>query len=231
MITYELFCCNCQRVEARIAEACLRCGRDSEAVKLLPVTKNHPREALEYALRYGFDAIGENRVQEAMEKHLDCATLDIHWELIGHLQSNKVAKAVDIFDRIQSVDSEKLARKLNTTAEEYGRCLPILLQVNAGEDPQKFGVSCEAVPALLEQVMILSNLRVDGLMTIAPLDGDADSARRCFERLRQTRDFLAERFGLPLAELSMGMSDDLEAAVAAGSTQIRVGTALFGERL
>jgi pyridoxal phosphate enzyme (YggS family) len=150
--------------------------------------------------------------------------------LIGHLQSNKARIAVENFDRIQSVDSAKLLRRLNAAAAEVGRTLAVLLQVNAGNDPAKFGVTVDDTPALLEAALELPHLQVDGLMTIAPLSDDIAVADRTFANLRGLRDTLREQFNTPLATLSMGMSGDMVPAIAAGSTQVRVGTALFGRR-
>ena len=173
--------------------------------------------------------MGENRVQEAVTKQAE-VTVPVRWELIGHLQSNKVKAAVRAFDRIQSVDSAKRLGQINRQAAEADKILPILLQVNAGRDPAKFGAELEDVPALLEHAMHCAHLRVDGLMTIAPLSDDPDVARRTFSNLRECRDRMVSTCGLPLTELSMGMSGDLEAAVEEGSTLLRLGTILFGER-
>jgi PLP dependent protein len=213
----------------QIAEACARAGRDPATVELLAVTKTHPAEAADYAARYGLRAVGENRVQEAIEKQPLC-TAKIQWELIGHLQSNKAKLAAAHFDRIQSVDSEKLLNHLDSAAATLGKVLRVLLQINAGRDPAKFGADLEEAPRLLEVALAKANLRVDGFMTIAPLSDDIAVAERTFATLRELRDDLATRFGVPLRELSMGMSNDLEAAVLAGSTQVRVGTALYGMR-
>lgn len=229
MIKYSAFETNLSEVRGRIAHACEACGRARETVSLLPVTKNHPVDAVEYAVRSGLSAVGENRVQEALDKR-GSYTGSVSWELIGHLQSNKAQDAVAIFDRIQSVDSLKLLRRLDRFAGELGKSLPILLQCNTGEDPNKFGFSMEEAESVLEAALNTENLRVDGFMTIAPLDENPDVARSAFEGLRDLRDRLSGRFNVPLAELSMGMTGDLEAAIAAGSTQIRVGTALYGER-
>lgn len=236
MLTYENFCLNVAAVEARIAAACAAAGRAPHEVKLLAVTKTHPAEAAVYAARRGLAAVGENRVQEAAAKRPEAAAAGaggLRWELIGHLQSNKAAAAAT-FDRIQSVDTEKLASRLDRAAGEAGRVLAVLLQVNAGRDPAKFGCELEDAPRLLEAALALPNLRVEGFMTIAPLGADAaetaEHARRTFANLRGLRDGLAARFGVELPELSMGMSGDLEDAVAAGSTCVRVGTALFGTR-
>jgi pyridoxal phosphate enzyme (YggS family) len=200
-------------------------------VRILAVTKTHPVEAALYAHRAGLSGAGENRVQEALEKIAVCPDPTVRWELIGHLQSNKAAKAAVAFARIQSVDRADLAEKLDRAAAATGRTLPVLLQINAGDDPAKFGANCATAPILLEAALRCEALRVEGLMTIAPLaPGDPTVAERCFARLRETRDQLASQFKVPLAELSMGMSDDLEAAVRQGSTLVRVGTALFGHR-
>jgi len=229
LISYAKFEENCHRLEARIAEACAAIGRDPGTVRLMPVTKTHPVDAAEFAARYGFASVGENRVQEAMEK-IPSGPKGLKWELIGHLQSNKAKLAVEHFDRVQSVDSEKLLQKLDHAAGECGKTLPILLQVNAGDDPAKFGVDCSDSAPLLERALGCTHLKVEGLMTIAPLDEDLAVARRAFERLRDTRDALASQFGISLPELSMGMSGDIEEAIAAGSTLLRVGSALFGSR-
>jgi pyridoxal phosphate enzyme (YggS family) len=156
--------------------------------------------------------------------------VSLRWELIGHLQSNKARLAATHFDRIQSVDSEKLLNALNRAAGELGKQLPVLLQINAGNDPAKFGVDPAEAPRLLEFALTLPHLRVDGLMTIAPLSENAEVAQRTFANLREIRDTLATRFGISLHELSMGMSGDLDAAIAQGSTIVRVGSALYGPR-
>lgn len=214
---------------AEISAICAAVGRPPAEVQLLAVTKTHPPAAAEYAARYGLPAVGENRVQEAVEKRAAC-TAAVRWELIGHLQSNKARLAAQHFDRIQSVDREKLLEALDRAAAELGKTLPVLLQVNAGRDPAKFGAELEAAPRLLDLALEKKNLRVDGLMTIAPLSDDPAVAARTFAALRELRDTLAARTGTPLRELSMGMSGDYAAALAAGSTIVRVGTALFGTR-
>jgi len=219
-------------VQRQIAEACAAAGRDPATVRLLPVTKNHPAEAVALAAAAGFAAVGENRVQEAVAKQAECIAqnLRVRWELIGHLQSNKAKLAARAFDRIQSVESVKLLDGLDREAAAASRVLPILLQINAGNDPAKFGAEPADAPALLEHALGKTALRVEGLMTIAPLSDDPAVARRTFANLRTIRDQLAARFGVALPELSMGMTSDLAAAIAEGSTMLRVGTALFGER-
>ncbi len=232
-LTYDEFARRTDGIRARITAACAAAGRDPAGVELLAVTKTHPPAAAEYAARYGLRSVGENRVQEGLDKRAQ-VTLALRWELIGHLQSNKARLAALHFDRIQSVDSEKLLNHLDRAAAELGKVLPVLLQINAGQDPAKFGAEVADAPRLLETALARSHLRVDGLMTIAPLgatpaETDAHAART-FSNLRGLRDDLSARFKTPLPELSMGMTGDLEIAVAAGSTIVRVGTALFGSR-
>ena len=231
---FEDFPARLAAVRERIARACAAAGRHPATVELLPVTKNHPVAAALAVARAGLRAVGENRVQEGVAKRAVCATPALAWELIGHLQSNKAGIAAAHFDRIQSVDSDRLLRQLDRAAATLGRTLPVLLQINAGNDPAKFGADLAAAPLLLGTALGLSHLRVEGLMTIAPLGATpaetAAQASRTFENLRVLRDELAARFGTPLRELSMGMTGDLEPAIAAGSTLVRVGTALFGVR-
>lgn len=228
-LSYDEFSFRVAEVQKQIAAACSRAKRDPAEVELLAVTKTHPATAAEYAARYGLRAVGENRVQEGIPKRAECQA-KIAWELIGHLQSNKAKLAAEHFDRIQSVDSQKLANHLGRAATSFEKRLSILLQINAGNDPAKYGADPEDAAALLETALGHDSLQVDGLMTIAPLSEDDDVARRTFENLRSIRDDLSAHFNHPLPVLSMGMSGDLEIAIAAGSTQVRVGTALFGRR-
>lgn len=229
MITLYEFIINFTNIKLRIERACQESGRDISEVQLLPVTKTHPVQAIEYALHVGLTSVGENRIQEVKEKK-PVSSGNSRWELIGHLQSNKVNDAVRLFDRIQSVDSLKLIRKLNTACEVSGKVLPIFLQCNAGEDPNKYGFSEASMAEALEAVLGSAYLKCEGLMTIAPLDDDPLSAKACFEKLRTIRDSLVSEYGIELKELSMGMTQDLEEAIAAGSTMIRVGSALYGSR-
>ena len=226
VISYPEFKIRADAVQAQINAACLRAGRNPAEVRLLAVTKTHPA-------RYGLSAVGENRVQEAVDKQPLCSA-KIQWELIGHLQSNKARLAAAHFDRVQSVDGLKLLAHLDRAAGELGKSLRVLLQINAGHDPAKFGAEPADAPRLLETALACRHLRIDGLMTIAPLGATAREtatlASRTFENLRAIRDDLAARTGAPLHELSMGMSGDLEAAILAGSTQVRIGTALYGPR-
>ena len=228
-VSFEDFEERVKRIVNRIESACARVGRNPAEVTLMAVTKTHPAEAADFAARAGLSCVGENRVQEALDK-MGRTEAAVRWELIGHLQSNKAKAAARAFGRIQSVDSVKLVGLLDRHAGEAGRILPILLQVNAGADPAKFGAETAGASELLEAALAAKNLRVDGLMTIAPLAETPDVARRTFARLRELRDELAGKFGVSLPELSMGMTGDLEEAVEEGATLVRVGTALFGER-
>lgn len=230
MLSYEIFSENCNRVLARMRAACEQCGRAPESVALLPVTKTHPVAAAEYAARFGFNSVGENRVQEAAEKRAQFSAT-LRWELIGHLQSNKAKHAVETFERIQSVDTPELAKRIDRLAGDAGKIMPVLLQANAGGDPAKFGsADFSSLQQLAETAGALPHLRIDGLMTIPALDADVAVARRAFETLRGWREKLEAQLGRKLPELSMGMSCDLEIAIAAGSTMVRIGTALFGAR-
>ncbi len=227
---WETFQGRVAEVRGRIEAACRRAGRSPEEVTLMAVTKTHPVEAAAWAARAGIHSVGENRVREAVDKITAAPDLPVRWELIGHLQTNKARAAATYFQRIQSVDSPKLATRLDRMAGELGKVLPVLLQINAGEDPNKFGAVGGEAMRLAEEALRLPHLRVEGLMTIAPLEGGRETARRAFAHLRELRDRMRTELGADLSELSMGMTGDLEEAVAEGSTLLRVGTALFGER-
>jgi pyridoxal phosphate enzyme (YggS family) len=229
MINYPKFEKNAELIENKIAGICAQCGREPNEIKVLAVTKSHAYQAVEYAERYGYKAIGENLVQEASDKKQKINS-QLRWEFIGHLQSNKAKLAVATFDRIQSVDRLKILKALDRYSGESNKTLPVLLQINAGEDPAKYGATIETAPALLEAALQCNNIKVEGLMTIAPLSNNRDLAANCFEHLRTLRDSLAVDFGTPLPELSMGMTGDMIQAIEAGSTLIRIGTALYGER-
>ena len=217
-------------IQTRISAAEAEHGRPIGQVKLIAVSKVQPNARVEQVLEQGQRVFGENRVQEATSK-MDLID-GVEWELIGHLQSNKAKQVVGRFSRIQTVDSSKLLKRLDVASLASEVKTAILLQVNAGEDPAKFGVSMADAPALFMQALKCEGLQVDGLMTIAPFAPDDPSvSAKTFFRLRTLRDQLASESGLPLKVLSMGMSGDLEQAVAEGSTMIRVGSSLFGDRM
>jgi len=229
MLDFKTISENLMQLRERIERACAAAGRSVGQVRLLPITKTHPAEVVEWVAKLGFDAVGENRIQEVAAKKEE-SQVSLRWELVGHLQSNKARQALALFDRIQSVDRLKLISKLGPLAAERETTLPILLQVNTGEDPGKEGFDPSGLETGFEACLEQTSLRVEGLMTIAPLDQTESSARRAFAGLRQCRDQLEERFSVKLPVLSMGMSGDLEWAIAEGSTEIRVGSALLGSR-
>lgn len=215
-----------ERVEAvrrRIAEACRRSGRSPGEVTLVAVCKGFPAAAVRQAVAAGVRHLGENRVQEATAKRPQLADLpgDVTWHMVGHLQTNKVRKALELFDIIQSVDSLPLAEAISRRAQ---RMVPVFLEVNVAQEPTKYGFPPRELPRAAEAVARLPNLEVRGLMTVAPLVDDPEEVRPVFRRLRE----LARSLGL--RELSMGMTDDFEVAVEEGATVVRIGRAIFGER-
>jgi PLP dependent protein len=220
---------NLEAVRARIAAACVQAGRAPEGVRLLAVSKTHGPEAVRAAAACGQTRFAENRVQEAAAKIPECPGR-LEWHLIGHLQSNKAAAAARLFDWVHSVDSAKLLEALDRQAGEAGRTLQVLVQVNVSGERAKSGLAAEAVPEVLALGNRLRNVQIRGLMTIPPLTEDPEQARPFFRRLREWRGEWAAETGLDLAELSMGMTHDLEVAIAEGATFVRVGTGIFGAR-
>lgn len=217
---------NLHAVRVRIARALERAGRPKDSVLLVAVSKGHPPERIREAYQAGQRQFGENRVQEFEQKRAALQLSGAVWRLIGHLQSNKARRAAEIFQVIETVDSARLARRLDDAlaAGPPGRRLPVYLEVKLSPEPTKAGCPETELSELAEQVASLSRLELRGLMTMPPYSEDPETARPCFRRLRQW----AERLRLP--ELSMGMSHDLEVAIEEGATEVRVGTAIFGER-
>jgi hypothetical protein len=212
-------------VQQRIEAAAERAKRDPAGVTLIGVTKTVAAPRVREAVQAGLGHVGENRVQEAASKKEPLGDLaGVTWHLIGHLQSNKAARAVELFDCIHSVDRSDLARRLDRAAASRPQPLPVLVQVDLGHEPTKHGVDEEALDDLVAEVRSLAGLSLRGLMTIPPEVADPEDARPYFRRLRSLRDRLG------LAELSMGMTGDFEVAVEEGATLVRVGRALFGER-
>jgi pyridoxal phosphate enzyme (YggS family) len=218
------------RVRERIAEACARAGRDPGSVTLVAVSKTVEAARLREAVAAGITLLGENRVQEAMTKAPEVP--GARWELVGPLQGNKARKALELFARIESVDSVELAGRLDRIAAELrpGERYPVLLQVNVDADPGKAGFQPAALEAALPALADLPNLRLDGLMTIGRLVESADAARPTFRALRALSDRLRAREPRLGAGLSMGMTDDYPVAIEEGATIVRVGRAIFGER-
>ncbi len=221
-------------VRARVARAAERVGRDPAAITVIAVTKTVPAAVVRSAHRLGFTIFGENRVQEAQAKIGELGREGMRWELIGHLQSNKAARAVELFDRVQSVDSVRLAALLDTHAAQRAAPLPVLLEVNVAGEASKSGFAPDDLAEAVRVIAALPHVQLEGLMTIAPLAERPEDARPVFRRLRELRDEL--RVTVPIVpnggwhELSMGMSDDFEVAIEEGATVVRIGRALFGER-
>lgn len=220
------------QVEDRIAAACRQAGRVRNDVRLMAVSKTHPAGAILEAVDAGLMLFGENRVQEFDAKRATLPMgLDVH--LIGHLQSNKAAKAAAIFSGVDSVDSLHLFERLNAAVQQSKQQLPVLLEIKLSGEAAKTGFdpASAELRQTLEHAEGRDSIAVHGLMTVAPLSDDPEIARRCFRRLRELRDELAHRHPrLDLHELSMGMSGDFEIAIKEGSTLVRIGSALFGAR-
>jgi len=216
-------------VRGRIAAAAVRAGRRPEDVTIVAVTKGHPLERVREAAAAGLADVGESRVQEALAKQAAWPAAPVRWHLIGHLQRNKAKLAVGRFALIHSVDSVRLVEALESAAAAADVVQEVLVEVNVAREPQKSGASPEEAAELVAHAGRLTHLRVRGLMALAPFGAPLDVQHRVFGELRELRDSLATS-SLELAVLSMGMSDDFEAAVAEGATMVRLGTILFGER-
>lgn len=222
---------NIARVRARIAEAARKVGRDPAEITLVAVSKTKPRELVEMAYNVGVRDFGENRVQEALAKIEQFHPQGVRWHLIGHLQSNKASKVVAPFACVHSVDSLHLAQTLNRHAEEQGKQLSILLQVNVADEASKEGMSLAETPERARQIAALPALHIEGLMTIAPLVSDPQEVRPVFCELRLLRERLRDEVSAASWEqLSMGMTDDYHVAIEEGATIVRVGRAIFGQR-
>jgi hypothetical protein len=221
---------NLERVREQIARAARRAGRSANEIVLVAVSKTFPVEAIRAAYDAGMREFGENRVQEFEAKRGKLHEIDATWHLIGHLQSNKAKRAAQLFDRVDSVDSFGLAQKLNLAAGEQGKRLPVLIEVHVGGEATKSGVAETELPTLARNVSELAHLELCGLMTVPPYSEDRERLRPYFRQLRALGGELSLRLGRPLPVLSMGMSHDFEVAIEEGSTEIRIGTALFGGR-
>jgi pyridoxal phosphate enzyme (YggS family) len=220
-------------VRERIENTARRCDRSPDGISLVAISKTHPVETLRAALDVGITELGENRVQEAEAKIVELGRDAARWHLVGHLQSNKIRRAVELFDVIHSLDSPELAQRLDRVCAEVGRQeLPVLIQINLAGEKTKTGLDPLELPQLLEAVAACERLRLIGLMTLPPYFKNADCGRPFFKALRGLRDEMkvAGRFGEGRGELSMGMSHDFEIAIEEGATIVRVGTAIFGER-
>jgi PLP dependent protein len=226
---------NIARVQEQIAVAASRASRNPEEITLMAVSKTFPAESIREAYAAGLRVFGENRVQEFADKAAAVRDLrDAEWRLIGHLQTNKAAKAAELFDAVDSVDSLRMAEKLNGFAESAGKTLSVLIEINLGGEPTKSGIppGSDELEQIVQGAPRWGNLKIQGLMTVPPYTEDFEGSRPYFRQLRQIRESIAAR-ALPqigMAVLSMGMSHDFEVAIEEGSTCVRVGTAIFGLR-
>ncbi len=220
---------NLETVRSRITQAAKRAGRDPEEVTLVAISKTHPAEMIREAVEAGQELFGESRVQEALIK-IPSLPGRLRWHFIGHLQSNKVRKVIPSFELIHGVDSTALARDIDRIAAEMGLHPRVLLEVNVSGEGSKHGFSPEELEASLDELLVLPRVQIEGFMTMAPLAPEAEASRPYFAALRTLRDRLAEKTGIPLDTLSMGMSGDYEVAVEEGATLVRVGSAIFGGR-
>lgn len=220
-------------IRQRIADACARAGRSPDSVVLLPVSKTFEVDAIREAMALGLTRFGENKTQEIRQKAAALAGQGLQWVLIGHLQTNKAKDAARDATEVQSLDRTDLAEALHRRLLNEGRTLDVLVQVKTSSEPSKFGMAPEDVSAFLRRIAAeFPTLRVQGLMTLAVNSPDPEQVRACFRALRELRDSLrAENIdGISLERLSMGMSGDFELAIEEGSTEVRIGTAIFGAR-
>jgi len=223
---------NIAQIQERIARACSRAGRRPEAVKLIAISKTVSPERISEAYAAGIRDFGENRIQEAAAKRPALSDLAATWHMVGHLQSNKARLAGELFHWVHSLDSVKLARKLNETRMSGSEKLPVLIEVNLGGEISKSGVREDGVVQLAQEVSRFEGLELCGLMTLPPFFEDPERTRPFFRRLRElAREVEAERLpNVSTRELSMGMTHDFEVAIEEGATMVRVGTGIFGPR-
>ena len=232
----EVLAINIAAVRAQIAEAAQRVGRQPEEIILVAVSKTKPLELVKIAYELGITHFGENRVQEALPKIAAFHPLDVRWHMIGHLQTNKARKVVGQFDCIHSIDSLHLAETLNHHVASFnltgGQRQPVLLQINISGETSKEGIAPDMVISSACQIATLEHLEIQGLMTIAPLVDNPEKVRPVFRSLRELRDRLQEEVPeCSWQHLSMGMTDDYQVAIEEGATIVRIGRAIFGERV
>lgn len=221
---------NIECIRERIARAAERSGRRSSEITIVAVSKTFPADVIRAAYDAGLRHFGENRVQEWETKRPAVANLDAMWHLIGHLQSNKVRRAAFLFHRVDSVDDLVLAKRLDAAAAAEGKNLPVLIEVHLGDESTKSGVVEKDLPSLAAAVAPFAHIDLHGLMTIPPFFDDPERLRPYFRKLRELREDTSRHLGRKLPVLSMGMTHDFEIAIEEGATEIRLGTAIFGER-
>jgi pyridoxal phosphate enzyme (YggS family) len=230
----ELLAVRLADVRARVRAAAQKCGRQPDDVRLIAISKTHPASVIKQACQLGATDFGENRVQEGEGKIAEIGREKVRWHLVGHLQANKARRAVNLFDVIHSVDSLDLAQRLDRLCVEESReSLPVLIQVDLGHEETKSGIEESELTHMVESLGPLTRVKLIGLMTLPPFFDDPEQSRAFFRRLRELRDELNQRgaFGERTGELSMGMTHDFEVAIEEGATMVRIGTAIFGERI
>lgn len=220
---------NLRQLHGRIAAACELAERHTDDISVVAVTKTHPAALIRSAVALGLREIGENRVQEAEEKIIELGPI-ARWHMIGHLQTNKVKKAVELFDVIQSVDSLRLAQEINKRAGEIERVIECYVEINSSGESQKSGVDPSETLDLIKAILPLQHIKLTGIMTVGPLTENEVAIRKAFTLSRGLFKKGQEMVGPQFCNLSMGMSDDFELAIAEGSTMIRIGSAIFGVR-
>ncbi len=220
---------NWAQVRSRVDQACREAGRDPASVNILPVSKTFSPELIRAAVGLGLHRFGENKAQEVREKAPVLANCGIDWVMIGHLQTNKAKDVARLASEVQSLDRLELAEALHRRLQHEGRAIDVLVQVKTSDEPSKYGLALDQLPAFLETLRGFDTLRVRGLMTLAVQSDQVDEVRRCFRALRELRD-QATALGHDLPRLSMGMSGDFALAIAEGATEVRIGSAIFGVR-
>ena len=220
---------NLETINKKIKEAALKVNRDPQEIKLVAVTKTATLEQIKEAINEGVKIIGENKVQEAKKKY-QVLTTEVKWHLIGHLQTNKVKYAVEIFDLIHSVDSIKLAKEIDNRSVQFKKTIDVLIEVNISGEETKYGYNPEKVEAFLKEISEFSGIRVRGLMTIAPISKNKEEVRPYFRRLRELSERIRDKNikNIKMDYLSMGMTDDFEIAIEEGANIVRIGRGIFG---
>lgn len=221
---------NLKKVEEKIAETCAKCGRDRSEIKLIAVSKTQPVEVIKTALKAGIRELGENKAQELRDKS-ELVTGDFRWHFIGHLQTNKVKYVINAAEYIHALDSIKLAEEINRKAGQIGKTQNVLLEIKTSNEETKFGLENEEeICKITEFCKNSSNLSLIGLMTMATFTDNRKIIRNCFIKLREIKDRI-NKYGYGLTELSMGMTNDYDLAIEEGATMLRIGTAIFGEKI
>ena len=231
MLTRDQICRNLEEVENRIENACRRAGRDRKEVTLIAVSKMNPAETVIAAHDCGIDVFGENKVQELCDK-IETIPFPLKWHLIGHLQTNKVKYIIGKVEMIHSVDSVKLARIIDKESEKKGVITDILLEINIAQEESKYGIRPEECEAVVREISAFKNVRIRGLMTVAPFTEEAETNRPYFKQMRELSVDIASKNidNISMNVLSMGMTGDFEVAIEEGATHVRVGTGIFGAR-